>query len=174
MAFDTKAIANEFLEIVKSKKETITPLKLQKLIYYAHGWNLALFDRTLIHEQIEASQYGPIATSINHYFQGFGNNPINDLITDASEYYNYYGYSVLLPAESSEDKKNAKAVVNRIYEIYGKFSTVQLCNLSHAVDTPWHLIYKQYNENIPLGTDIPTDVIKDHFKKILTKNDNPQ
>jgi len=44
-------------------------MKLQKLVYYAHGWHLALNNEPLIDEQVECWQYGPVISSLFHEFK---------------------------------------------------------------------------------------------------------
>ena len=64
--------ANWFIQSLPS----LTPLKLQKLIYYAHGWHLAIRNAPLIDEVIEAWEYGPVVPNVYHEFKKFGNRPI--------------------------------------------------------------------------------------------------
>lgn len=48
-------IADFFLKIVDRESEsTITPLKLQKILYYAQGYYLAINDNELFSEEFEA------------------------------------------------------------------------------------------------------------------------
>lgn len=48
------AIANYFLKLGKERGIAINPMKLNKLVYLAHGWHLALYDLSLIDEMVEA------------------------------------------------------------------------------------------------------------------------
>ena len=68
------AVANWFIENLSK----ITPLKLQKLIYFAHGWHLAIRDQPLIDELVEAWEYGPVIPNVYHEFKVFGNQPITE------------------------------------------------------------------------------------------------
>ncbi|MCB0375635.1 MAG: DUF4065 domain-containing protein, partial [Sinomicrobium sp.] len=54
----------------------ITPMKLVKLVYIAHGWHLGITDNALIDENPEAWKYGPVIPRIYHEFKKFGKNPI--------------------------------------------------------------------------------------------------
>ncbi len=44
--------------------ELISNLKLQKLLYYAQGFHLALYDKLLFSEDIEAWQHGPVVRDV--------------------------------------------------------------------------------------------------------------
>ena len=55
MTYQAVAIANAFIDIGKQNNATdLTPMKLQKLVYFAHGWNLGATGRPLINEEVEA------------------------------------------------------------------------------------------------------------------------
>ncbi|KJW07325.1 Panacea domain-containing protein [Orientia tsutsugamushi] len=53
-------VASYFLVLVdRAAGDVITQLKLQKLVYFAQGAHLALFDKPLFKEDIEAWENGP-------------------------------------------------------------------------------------------------------------------
>ena len=52
--------------------DLLTNLKLQKLLYYAQAWYLALYDEPLFDEDIEAWVHGPVVRSIYNRFKDFG------------------------------------------------------------------------------------------------------
>ena len=54
MAYDARAIANFFLDKAGEDKQSLDQMKIQKLVYYANGWHLALRSSPLIDEQVEA------------------------------------------------------------------------------------------------------------------------
>src|SRR5215467_7486621 len=82
MAYPAKAVANEFLYLAKEERRPVTPMQLLKLVYFAHGWYLALTGERLIDERVEAWKYGPVVPSIYHEFKRFGNEPITEYATE--------------------------------------------------------------------------------------------
>ena len=58
-------------------------------------------------------------------------------------------------------------LLDRIWQVYGKYSGVQLSNASHAPGTPWDHVNKTYQGQIPKGTDIPTESIRDYFLRLV-------
>src|SRR3977135_2921517 len=76
MSFDAKAVANFFLDLAKAEGQPLTPMKLQKLVYYPHGWRLGIVGKALLNEQIEAWEFGPVIPSLYHEFKEFGDQPI--------------------------------------------------------------------------------------------------
>ncbi len=76
MSHDPKAIANYFLDRAADAGDAPTPMKVQKLVYYANGFYLAIFGEPLIDEQVEAWAYGPVIPSLHREFLEYGNGPI--------------------------------------------------------------------------------------------------
>jgi uncharacterized phage-associated protein len=44
MPYDPKAIANYFLTLAADHDQTLDPMMIQKSVYFAHGWHLAILD----------------------------------------------------------------------------------------------------------------------------------
>lgn len=82
-SLDTSASQSlaDFL-IVESRErgDLLTPLKLQKLMFYADAWSLALYDRELTAERFQAWVHGPVALSQYHRFKENRWRPILDEI----------------------------------------------------------------------------------------------
>ena len=70
--YPSAAIANEFLTLSFSDQKLVSPMKLLKLVYLAHGWHLAIKGKPLIDEQIQAWDYGPVIQNLYHEIKGFG------------------------------------------------------------------------------------------------------
>lgn len=164
MAYDTKAVANSILFSVWNDGKKISPLKLQKLVYFSHGWSLGLFDKPLINEQVEAWPHGPVIASIYHLFKRFGNGdittPARQLVLVDGEWLPNYP---CIP-ETEGEGLLAKGIVDRVISLYGKFTALQLSTMTHAEGTPWYQVCKQHNWKPPKGTDIPVELIASHFK----------
>ena len=73
----TIELANFILSLDQSEEADITPMKLQKLLYFAHGYHLAVFGNPLIiGEDFEAWKDGPVVKGIYESFSSFGNKHI--------------------------------------------------------------------------------------------------
>ena len=55
--YNAIAVANYFIDKAKADGVPLTHMKLQKLIYFAHGWHLALYGEPLIDEEIQAWEF---------------------------------------------------------------------------------------------------------------------
>jgi uncharacterized phage-associated protein len=53
-------VADAILKIAKEQGKPLTPLKLMKLVYIAHGWHMAIENQDLFNNRIEAWKYGPV------------------------------------------------------------------------------------------------------------------
>ena len=175
MPCDSRAVANYFLELAEKHAGTsLSPMKLQKLVYYAHGWWLALTGEPLIDEQVMAWKFGPVIPSLYREFRSFGNAPIRD-----------YAYSParggrvgpnrgresekILPTihDCPEAADRVRRLLDRIWEVvYGDYTAIQLSNATHQPGTPWHEVYTQYQGDIPKHTNIPAELIKGHFRAL--------
>jgi uncharacterized phage-associated protein len=167
MPYSTKAVANEFLELAEQEGKSLTPMQLQKLVYFAYGWYLAITDEYLIDERVEAWQWGPVAPSLYGELKRYGSSFITDKLREVTF---RDGKALFVPARihdelSPEKEAYARQLIRRVWEVYGKYSGSQLSNMTHAPDSPWSLTP---NKDIR-GTDIPDDLIKAYFHKIAKR-----
>lgn len=101
--------------------DSITHLKVQKLVYYAQGFHLAIFNEPLFEEDILHWLHGPVVESIFHSFKEYGSNPIErDNEFHAPDHFN----------------KETLELLAEVYEVYGQYSAWKLRNMTHA-EAPW-------------------------------------
>lgn len=155
--YNTKAVANLVLERAGAKGLALSPMKLQKLIYFAHGWTLTLSDQPLIDEPIEAWQYGPVVESLYHEFKDCGNAPIERLATE----FDLNNFERYTPVLDNQDKVKVLPIIDKVIEVYGKYSAVQLSNMTHEPDSPWAHVWAEAKGK--RNVDIPDDQIRIYF-----------
>jgi len=102
--------------------ETISPLKLQKLLYYCQAWHLTIFNKCLFKEKIEAWAHGPVVPSQYARFAGIFRE-------DAIKINNI---NLVLP----NLKKETKELLDEVLSIYGEHSAGYLETLTHK-EIPW-------------------------------------
>jgi len=71
------AVANYFITKANDEGTELTPMKLIKLVYIAHGWHLGLKNESLIDEGVQAWKYGPVIKSVYDEFKGYKNGQVN-------------------------------------------------------------------------------------------------
>jgi len=140
--WSARAVANTLLEIAEKVGASVTPLKLQKLIYYAHGWALALLGRPLIDEQVQAWKFGPVIESVYHAFKRFGNGRITQLAADFDD--SGKPYTPIIPPSAVDERQ----LLERVWSTYGKFSGVQLSNMTHKPGSPWSRAWQENTEGL--------------------------
>lgn len=124
MVMDARDIADYLLAKIDTEAgDSITNLKLQKVLYYAQGWALAVLGKPLFDEEVEAWKYGPVVPSIYHAFKKFGDGAImpNE---DAKG---------LLPTDIA-------TLIDQVWNRYGDMSGLALMRQTHR-EAPWHDAY---------------------------------
>ena len=168
MGYPAKAVANAFLEIAREHGATLTPLKLQKLVYISHGWSLGLTGTPLvIDEHPEAWQYGPVFPSLYHEFKEFGKGQIAKKASELD--FNGPGFSFqVVEPEIPEDDTLTWSLLKRVWDAYGKFGGIGLSELTHQAGTPWAQI-RNGSGGIK-NADIPDDLIAAHYRELRDRN----
>jgi uncharacterized phage-associated protein len=135
---DARAVANYFLELAKKEGRNIDPMGIQKLVYFAHGWNLAINNRPLIAQRIEAWDYGPVIRDLYQAFRKFGDGPITEpaMIVAAGPGTSQIRFEVPRIAPVAENVDTI-SLLNRVWEVYKPFTSIQLSNMTHEPGSPW-------------------------------------
>jgi uncharacterized phage-associated protein len=167
MPFQATAVANEFLTIAKAEGEDLTPMKVQKLVYFAHGWFLALTGQPLISDRIQAWQYGPVIPSLYQAFREYGNTPIGTPAFAPAQIGGRYTWSVPTlesTCPNREEISRARQVIKKVWDLYKGYTSIRLSNATHAPDGPWAQVYKEGVRSIP----IPDEKIKAYFQGLAS------
>lgn len=169
MSYSAKAVANEFLHLAKDEARSITPMQLLKLVYFAYGWYFALRDERLIDERVQAWKYGPVIPSVYHEFKSFGNEPIDTFAQDwktlARDGKITFQFQEFRIPESDEFPRQ---LVKRVWDVYKRYSAIQLSRMTHEPGTPWA---ETANREIK-GTTIDDEKIKSYFVGLARKNES--
>ncbi len=163
--YTAKAVANRFIELSRHHNcNDMTPMKLQRLVYFTYGWSLVVFKKGLIAENIQAWQYGPVIQSIYHEFKIFGNDLVErkakEIFFDENNI-----LSISIP-EIDLDDKETNDLINRIWEVYAIFTPIQLSNLAHEPGTPWDQV-RQKCGGEPMGISMQNKLIRSYFASFL-------
>jgi len=105
--------------------DLVSNLKLQKLVYYAQGFHLAIHDKPLFEEPIEAWMHGPVVPTLYHHYKTHGQAAI-PLPDDYDQ-----------TAFSTEELE----LLNEVQRMYGQYSAWRLREMTHE-EAPWMNNYK--------------------------------
>ncbi|WP_369788350.1 Panacea domain-containing protein [Rouxiella sp. WC2420] len=170
MAYSAIAVANAFIEKAKERRiSDLTPMKLQKLVYFAHAWSLAAGNEPLINDQVKAWKFGPVIDSIYQEFKSYGSNNITKLGTEF--FYEDDGERLIrsrfvAPTVPKTDKM-ANAIIDTILEVYGDKSAYYLSNLTHEKGSAWAVTREHHQDGENKGFVIPDAIIGETTKKEL-------
>lgn len=70
-------VADYFINVANDSGDFISNLKLQKLVYYAQAWHLALEGKPIFNEEIQAWVHGPVIPSLYCKYRHFKYHPID-------------------------------------------------------------------------------------------------
>lgn len=157
--YSPKAVANYFLELAERDKEPISPMKLQKLVYYAEGWYGAHQGEPLIDEFVEAWQYGPVIPSLYQEFKRFGSKPITQKATD-------FVADELVEVPAPQDEFDRR-FLELIWRKYKGFTASKLSEMTHSPGGPWDKIWSAC-QGIR-NADIPFELMQEYFADLLTR-----
>lgn len=147
-------IANFFIDKANDEGDLITQMKLMKLVYIGFGWVKALLDRDLFPDEIEAWRHGPVIPALYHEFKHFGSRPI----TDHAIEFDLDSMETQIPRIKGDDEK-VKLILEKVWNIYKRFSAKSLRDKTHEAGTPWS---SAYEPGMP-SQEIDKNTIKDHF-----------
>ncbi|MBW4671063.1 MAG: DUF4065 domain-containing protein [Cyanomargarita calcarea GSE-NOS-MK-12-04C] len=140
-------VANYFIWLAKTVSGSVTHLKLQKLVYYAQGFHLALYDKPLFASEIKAWEYGPVTFFLWQKF-------------------NYYGSSPITAPDNFDISIYSKCQIALLDEVYSKFADLDpflLVEMTHKEPT-WIDAYPQ---------KVITQEAMQRYFKVRISSDNP-
>lgn len=161
-----EAVANEFLDLGWSENGNppIDQMKLQKLLYYAHAWYLAFYNKPLFDEDLEAWPWGPVVRDIYIKTKQFGRAPITQHIAELELADNDARNAQFVTKKV--DDPEIKDFIRAVWESHKALSGIQLSNSTHAEGEPWTIVKEKYGSLEDKPT-IPNDLIKVIFKTKL-------
>ena len=157
---DARSVANYLIDKAIDDGRPFTPLQVIKLTYYCHAWMMAMHDKKLIEQPIEAWQYGPVIGDVYRGLRDWGGELIEEhspIDTDDAKF------------DPDSDEKDT---IDRIYDHYGRFDGIRLSALTHQKGSPWDTTWrgKSWWEKLRKTTYIKNDDIKNYYRKIGRRN----
>ena len=165
--YNPKAVANWFLDRAEFDGETLSPMKLQKLVYLAHGWRLGLRGEPLLNEEVQAWDYGPVVSSLYHEFKDFGASPITRRAI-SMEMGPGGEWRAVTPGVPPTDKDEI-ALLERIWEVYRGYSGSQLSTMTHKAGSPWSITRDRMDKRLR-STVISNTEIQEGFEALAKRN----
>jgi uncharacterized phage-associated protein/ribosome-binding protein aMBF1 (putative translation factor) len=134
----------EYLLVEQDKDDNITNLKLQKLLYYAQGYALALLGHKAFPERVMAWEHGPVVSEV---------------------YAVYANGRQAIPRPASFDKRSLdvemRELLDHVYAKYGQYEAWKLAEMTHE-EAPW--------KGTPQNAEITGEALTAFFGEILGRD----
>lgn len=160
MCYEAETIANAFLKIAEEDGYSLTPMKLQKLLYFAQGHSLSLLDKSLIRDDCQCWPYGPVYPHVYTALRCYGSNMIEAPIVDKSKCERF-------DLRQINDKDFS--FLRSIWKRYRRFDAFYLSELTHVPNGPWaNTVATVHSNERPV---IGKTLIRDFFNSLKKKRD---
>jgi uncharacterized phage-associated protein len=151
------SVSRFFLESAKRDNLCdLTPMKMVKMVYIAHGWVLCFTEKPLLFERVQAWKYGPVVPNVYHEFKRFGDSAIP------------FGIAGFLPELSASDPRVLSAL-DGVWNGYKGFTGIQLSTMTHRLDTPWYVTWHNQGGSNCRGAVIDNQLIRQHYADLLQR-----
>ena len=134
----------------------VTPLALQKILYFIQGIYMVLFGKPLYKEDCMAWIHGPVYEEVYDLFRNFKYNPIED------------ERFAIFKDRFEELDEHEKMVIDLVINTFGKYSGKVLEDITHE-ENPWKNARMGYEASEPSREIISKDEIKNYFESVADK-----
>ena len=153
------SVSDKMLRVIAyvfEKLEEVTPLMLQKLLYFIQGIYSALYGRPIFEEDCRAWVHGPVYPEVYELFRDFKYNPIDD-----ARFALFEGTADALTEEE-------KYVIDLVVNTFGMYGGKMLERITHNED-PWKEARKGYGDSIPSSELLLKERIMKYYEAINHK-----
>ncbi|WP_421723369.1 Panacea domain-containing protein [Bauldia sp.] len=156
--YEARKIANFLLAHYDADRFDLSNLRMNKLLYFIHGWGLVELHRGLVRNHFEAWQLGPVVRSVYQAFRCHGDKPISEPAC-------YFDYSTGDNRSIPYDDIHAKhrLLVQSAFEAHAAHSTADLVAMTHEPGGPWSQVIAANSSQNTRSTRIPDPMIRDYF-----------
>jgi len=153
MSYSATIIAYAFVKKGIEERKFVTQMKLQKLIYFAHGLHLAKGCGPLIDQTFQAWKFGPVVPLVYQDYKLYG----SDYIINTDRLFWLFDEPDLKQLYSDKD---AVETINTTWELLKGVDAISLSAWTHKEGSPWSNHYKAGISDV----EIPNTEIEAYFK----------
>lgn len=157
---DAKGLANLFLDWSAKKGVPISPMKLQKLVFFTHADFLVRNGRPLIKQEFEAWDYGPVVPSLYREFKSFKDRPIT---TRATSFDPITTETAVSRCNVGLDDLN---LISEMFDFYSSLSAIHLSELSHEFEGAWRQARSLFANGLNMDRRISNEMIAKYHRPI--------
>ena len=130
-------------------------MQLQKLVYIAHGFTLAMLGEALFADPVEAWPYGPVIPDLYTAYKHYGSAEIRERLHTSTR---------PIRIEAMEYR-----AIEVVWAGYGNYSGPELSAMTHKPATPWSQVWFPRKRK---GL-IPNQIIADYYSRFLHSKEPP-
>lgn len=135
----------------------VTQMKLQKLVYFAHGLHLAQGFGPLIEEKFQAWKFGPVVPRLYQVYKFYG----SDFIDDTTRlFWTINNNKESLEFSVSQLNERAKKTIDITWDLLRDVDAIRLSAWTHEQGSPW----EKHFESNTYEVNIPNKDIEEYFK----------
>lgn len=146
------------ISYIFEKAVEVTPLALQKILYFIQGIYMVVCGKPLYEEDCLAWIHGPVYESVYEMFKTFKYNPIDDR------------RFVMFKNRFRELSEGEKEVIDLIINSFGIYSGKALEAITHN-EEPWQRAREGYLPDQPSNVVIEKSAIKEYFARVAEEFD---
>ncbi|MBX9843237.1 MAG: DUF4065 domain-containing protein [Xanthobacteraceae bacterium] len=125
----------------------VDPMSLEKLVYYAQAFYLALEDEPLFGDAIEAWKWGPVVPDVYRRYQAFGADPI-----------------VIASDAAISVSRQVSEFLEQVVDFFRRHTAVNLSKATH-LETPW------LDASATEDTIIPQAEMKGYYRGLMNEGE---
>lgn len=127
--------------LIRAKREHIkvTPMKLQKLLYYICVKYVKETKELPISESFEVWQYGPVVPSVHSAFQPYGASPIKSMAKNTKE------KSMIVDEDANLFLTDC---IEHVWNRFKHCTGIELGNRTHQKGSGWYAAFQRDDESI--------------------------
>ena len=141
------------ISYIFEQMQEVTPLALQKILYYVQGIYMVEYDKPLFDEDCMAWVHGPVYEKVYNLFKDFKFNPIED------------NRFAIIKQRYEELGSEEKRVIDLVVNTFGRYSGKTLEGITHT-ESPWKDAREGYEASESSREIISKDDIKSYFAKV--------
>lgn len=153
------SVSDKMLRVIAyvfKKLGEVTPLMLQKLLYFIQGIYSALYGGPIFSEDCRAWIHGPVYPEVYDLLRDFKYNPIDD------------ARFALLEGTDDALTDDEKRVIDLVVNTFGLYGGKVLEKITHNED-PWTEARRGYDDSIPSSELLPKERIRKYYSAVNQK-----
>lgn len=128
MAYSAVHVSNNILKRAFDSEVSVSPMKLQKILFFVASEYAKRTGRQLLSESFEAWAYGPVVRSVYDEFRSFGGSAIRAYGKDAR------GKAYMADEDADPD---LDLVLSAVWDATRDRTAVHLSRITHRPDSAW-------------------------------------